>query len=179
MQVFPPPEENWFLEVEQMHDQLRRRISLLLAAFTVGLVISGLTAFPLKWEVDTLARLLGAPGNGDSGLLIWIDRVRQGLTDTYARYPFMGYGTDWLAFGHVVIGLAFIGPLRDPVRNKWVIVWGMLACLMVIPAALICGPIRGIPFYWRLIDCSFGVFGIVPLWLALRYTNRLEALQKG
>ena len=36
---------------------------------------------------------------------------------------------------------------------------GIAACLAVIPLALICGPIRGIPFYWRLIDCSFGVIG--------------------
>jgi hypothetical protein len=42
----------------------------------------------------------------------------------------------------------------------------MIACVAIIPLAFICGPIRQIPFYWRLIDCSFGVFGIIPL-----YTN--------
>lgn len=86
----------------------------------------------------------------------------------------MAYGTDWLAFGHIVIGLAFLGVLRDPIRNRWIVEWGMIACALVIPLAMICGPIRGIPFYWRLIDCSFGVFGIIPLALARSYILRLE-----
>ena len=75
----------------------------------------------------------------------------------------MAYGTDWLAFAHLVIAVAFIGPLLDPVRNRWVITFGMIACVMVLPLALICGPIRGIPLYWQLIECSLGVFGIIPL----------------
>lgn len=160
--------------------QLKRRISLLLVIFIVGLVLSGLTAFPLQWEVTTLARLMGAadnatPGTG-SGLLSWIIRVRNALIDTYAKYPFMAYGTDWLAFGHVVIGIAFIGAFRNPVRNIWILEFGMIACLLVIPAALICGPIRHIPFYWRLIDCSFGVFGIIPLWICRKHILQLAAL---
>ena len=73
------------------------------------------------------------------------------------------YGTDWLAFAHLVIAVAFVGPLRDPVKNVWVVEWGMIACLSVIPLALICGPIRGIPFCWQIIDCSFGVVGVIPL----------------
>ena len=159
---------------------LRRRISLLLVLFIVGLVMSGLTAFPLEWEVRTLARLMGAtdamtPGDA-TGLLHWILKVREGLIDTYARYPFMAYGTDWLAFGHIVIGLAFLGVLRDPVRNRWIVEWGMIACALVIPLAMICGPIRGIPFYWRVIDCSFGVFGIIPLWICRSYILRLEKM---
>jgi hypothetical protein len=46
------------------------------------------------------------------------------------------------------------------------------------PLALICGPIRGIPFYWQLIDCSFGFFGMIPLLLCLRDVGRLEIRQK-
>ena len=49
----------------------------------------------------------------------------------------------------------------------------MIACILVIPWALIFGPVRGIPFFWRLIDCSFGVVGIIPLFLAWRYTRRI------
>ena len=71
--------------------------------------------------------------------------------------------TDWLVFAHIVIALAFIGPLRDPVKNLWTIEWAMLACLLVIPLALICGPLRGIPAFWQVIDCAFGVIGILPL----------------
>jgi hypothetical protein len=44
----------------------------------------------------------------------------------------------------------------------------------VLPLALIAGPIRGIPFYWRLIDCSFGVIGVLPLLICLHYIRRIE-----
>jgi hypothetical protein len=46
--------------------------------------------------------------------------------------------------------------------------------VLVIPMALIFGPIRQIPFFWQLIDCSFGVFGFIPLWLVRRWIVRLE-----
>lgn len=74
----------------------------------------------------------------------------------------------------VVIAVAFIGPLRDPVRNIWVIQFGMIACVAVIPLALIAGGIRGIPLGWQLIDISFGVIGIVPLIIVYRLIRRLE-----
>jgi hypothetical protein len=44
-----------------------------------------------------------------SGLLAWIVRVRNGLLATQAQYPFLAYGTDWLAFAHLVIATAFWG----------------------------------------------------------------------
>ena len=47
--------------------------------------------------------------------------------------------------------------------------------LLVVPLAFICGAMRGIPVYWRLIDCSFGVFGVVPLLYCLRLLPRIEA----
>jgi len=157
---------------------LRRRIRLCLALFVAGLVLSGLTAFPLLHEVNLLAAMLGvgdaASPEGYTGLQYWVLYVREGLQVSYAKYPFLAYGTDWLAFGHLVIAVFFIGPLVDPVRNVWVIQAGMVACVLVIPLALICGPLRGIPFYWRLIDCSFGVVGFVPLWFALRWTRELQ-----
>ena len=160
---------------------LRRRIRILLIGFIIGLVLSGVTAFPLPYEVSLLARLLGARDGSAtdeySGLLAWIVRVRNGLLATQAQYPFLAYGTDWLAFAHLVIATAFWGPLKNPVRNVWVIEWGMIACVLIIPLALICGPIRGIPFGWQLIDCSFGVVGIVPLWLCRRDIREIETLQ--
>ena len=73
--------------------------------------------------------------------------------------------------------LFFIGPLKDPVRNRWVVTAGMIACLGVIPLALIAGSVREIPFYWRLIDCSFGVFGFIPMWLCRRDIVALESLR--
>jgi Na+/alanine symporter len=44
----------------------------------------------------------------------------------------------------------------------------MIACALVIPAALIFGALRGLPFLWQLLDCSFGIAGIIPLILAYR-----------
>src|SRR5262249_12268406 len=92
----------------------------------------------------------------------------QGVENGFGQYPFLAYGTDWLAFGHVAIAVAFIGPLRDPIKNLWVVEFGMLACLLVIPWTLIFGPLRGIPSFWMLIDMSFGMIGIIPVWLARR-----------
>jgi hypothetical protein len=148
----------------------RFRVSL--GIFIVGLVLSGVTAFPLLHELRLLANLLGAGGiespEGQSGLIFWIVTVRNGLEATYAEYPWVAYGTDWLAYGHLVIALFFIGPLIDPLTSRTTLYAGVAACLGVIPLALICGPIRGIPFYWQLVDCSFGVIGILPLLYCLR-----------
>jgi hypothetical protein len=126
----------------------------------VGLILSGATAMPLETELKFLTQWVG----GDSGLAQWLLKVRDALVQTNAKYPFMAYGTDWLAFGHIVIAVAFIGPLRDPVKNIWVVEFGMIACVLVVPFALVMGGIRAIPIGWRLIDCSFGVLGIIPLW---------------
>ena len=154
--------------------RLRRRIRFWLGVFILGLVFSGVTAIPLAGELDLLARWV-TPHS--SALAEWVLRVRDGLHETYARAPFMAYGTDWLAFGHIVIAIAFVGPLRNPVRNRWVITFGMIACILVIPWALVFGSLRGIPFVWRLIDCAFGVFGILPLWLCQRDIDTLERME--
>jgi hypothetical protein len=158
------------------------RIRVILIFFVVGLVASGLTAFPLEWELDVLAGLVGvapgAPPEQYTGLQHWIALVRQALHETYARYPFMAYGTDWLAFAHILLGILFLGPVVDPVRNLWVITFGVIACVLVWPLALVCGPMRGIPFYWQLIDCAFGVFGLIPMYLARRWTLVLASLPR-
>src|ERR1051325_8185602 len=110
----------------------RTRIKLWLWIFIVGLILSGITAFPLETELRAFARWINADANAaTSGFAAWIARVRDGLIETNARFPFLAYGTDWLAFAHLVIAVAFIGPLRDPVRNAWVIQFGMIACAMV------------------------------------------------
>jgi len=164
-----------------MDTQIIRRIRVLLVIFMIGLILSGLTAFPLEAELRLLGWSLGVdptadPGSYD-GLQQWIARVGLALRETNAKYPFIAYGTDWLAFAHLVIAVAFIGPLRDPVRNIWVVTFGLIACFGVIPLALIAGGIRDIPLYWRLIDCSFGVFGAIPLWFARKDILLLEGRQ--
>lgn len=156
----------------------QRKIRLLIALFVVGLVLSGATAFPLGIEARALDRFLHGPGWPVARhlpfLTTWIDRVSAGLTDAYSRYPFIAYGTDWLAFGHLTIAVSFWGPYRDPVRNIWVLKFGLIACAGIIPLALICAPLRDIPLWWTAVDSSFGVFGAIPLYAALRLTRRLE-----
>ena len=154
------------------------QIRMAILIVIVGLVISGVTAFPLLHELNLLPAILV----GDSldpaahdGMVKWILTVREGLEVTHAKYPFIAYGTDWLAFGHLMIALFFILPWRDPVRYEGVLKIGVALSLLVIPLALICGPIRGIPFGWQMIDCSFGVFCLPPLWFALRKIRQLES----
>ncbi|MEU0085744.1 hypothetical protein [Streptomyces sp. NPDC006274] len=159
---------------------LLRGIRVWLGFFVVCLVLSGVTAFPLVTEMRWLEGLLKSSASPVPeqlpAAMEWIERVREGLEATEEKYPFVLYGTDWLAFAHLVIAVAFYGPYRDPVRNIWVVEFGMIACAGIIPLALICGPIRGIPFWWSVIDMSFGVFGVIPLYLVRRRIKRLEAL---
>jgi hypothetical protein len=144
---------------------LRRRIRWLTGFFMFGLVLSGATAIPLQVETDWLTRFSN---------IQWLAHVHSALVQTQSQYPFLFYGTDWLAFGHFVIAIAFIGVLKDPVRNRWLFDFGLIACVLVVPWALIFGAVRGIPFWWRLIDCSFGVFGFIPLWLCRLWAKELE-----
>jgi hypothetical protein len=146
--------------------EIRRWIILFMSV----LFLSGVTAIPVEWELSMISRFfpLGSR-TGD-----WLDRVHAGFTDINRQYPFLSYGHDWLAFAHFVLALLFIGPLRDPVRNKWVISFGIMACALIIPFALIAGHFREIPFWWRLIDCSFGILGIIPLSICLKKINRIE-----
>jgi hypothetical protein len=155
---------------------LLKRIRILLVFFALALLASGLTAIPLQWELNLLDRLAG-PGSGIGTWLPslgeWIGRVNTSVQEGYGTYPLLAYGTDWLAFGHVVIAISFLGAIKDPVRNRWVVEYAMIACALLIPWAVIFGAVRGIPFLWTLVDMSFGIFGIVPLWLARRAILRL------
>ena len=150
---------------------LLRRIRLCVAVVIVGLVLSGLSAFPLQWQLDQAVKLTGTGGTVGS----WLERARLAVAETNARHPIIFYGTDWLAFGHFAIAVLFIGAWIDPIRNAWLFHGGLVACALVIPFALIAGGIRGIPLWHRLVDCSFGILGAVPIALARQWTNRLVA----
>ena len=144
-------------------EQLVHKVRLLLIIFITGLVLSGLTAFPIQAELEPAHSYI-QKHSIQNDLTRWLDIVYTGIQDTYFNYPFIGYGTDWLAFAHLVLAVAFVGPLRDPIKNIWVVQFGLMACIAVFPLALIAGEARGIPMWWRLIDCSFGLFGGIVLW---------------
>jgi len=154
--------------------RLLQRIRIVIALFVLLLVLSGITAFPiyleLKWIIE---HRLFSPG---SAMGIWLAQVYEAVSFMRQEVPFLFYGYDWLAFAHIVIGLAFIGPYRDPVRNKWVIDWGIMACILVVPLAAIAGYVRCIPWFHILIDCAFGIIGIIPLLIVKSWIKKLEIL---
>jgi hypothetical protein len=132
-------------------------------------------SFSIETEMELLIN------NSDSLPLFmqeWLQRIFLAVKTTNTNYPYLSYGTDWLAFAHIVIVTVFIGPLKDPLKNIWVIQFGMIACIMVFPLALIPGPIRHIPFFWQMIDCSFGAIGLIPLLFCYKRIKQLEALNK-
>ena len=138
-----------------------------------SLFASGLTAIPLRPEVDLLVRVF-AQQNPPTALGGWLREVQQAVDQVSDRWPFLALGTDWLAFGHIVIGLGFLGLLKDPIRNEWLVTWGFIACALVIPWAWMFGWVHGVPWGWRLIDCSFGLGGAVPLLFIRRAIDELK-----
>jgi len=150
----------------------QRSIRRWLLFFMFMLSISGLTAIPVEWEISLAKRFF----DFDSVMGIWLNNIFQSIKETGAKYPWLFYGYDWLAFAHVVLAIVFIGPYKDPVKNKWVIEFGMIACLLIVPFAMIAGYFRGIPFWWRLIDCSFGIIGLLPLAIVYKKIDLLEKI---
>jgi hypothetical protein len=156
------------------HDVVRSKIRWMIILFVVLLILSGLTAFPLQTGINSLAEIKSI---FPAFLQNWIETIQIGINDTWPKYPFIAYGTDWLGFAHIMIGMAFIGVYKEPVRNKWIIQWAILCCIAVLPLALICGPIRQIPWFHIIIDCSFGIVGIVPFLLVKKWISQLENIQ--
>lgn len=156
---------------------LIKKIRFLILLFIIGLVVSGITALPLESELEALHHIM-VKREADNPLAGWIDHVYTGLRETNSKFPFIAYGTDWLAFAHLIIAIVFIGPLRDPVKNIWVVEFGLLACLFIFPFAFVAGAVRGIPLYWRLIDCSFGLIGGLLLWKCYRLIKELDHTQQ-
>src|SRR5713226_9692355 len=102
------------------------RYRIALGIFIVGLVLSGISALPLQRELSILDRWFGRGAHSIASsnyirLGGFISNVHSGITQTYARFPFFGYGTDWLAFGHFVIAAFFILRFIDPIRYRAVL----------------------------------------------------------
>ena len=152
----------------------RKIISRWILFFIIALIISGATAIPVETELSFLLSFFSL----NSPIGIWLQQVFDAFHEVNTNYPFLAYGYDWLAFAHFVLAILFIGPLKDPVKNKWVIEFAMIACILIIPFAFIAGSFRQIPLGWRLIDCSFGVLGLIPLWICKKKIELLELQEK-
>jgi hypothetical protein len=100
--------------------------------------------------------------------------ISMGIEAASVRDPYMVYGTDWLAFGHFMFAVVFVGAAVDPVRNRWLYQFGMIACALIPLWALAFGYVRGIPVWWRLVDVALGVVGFIAMWLCSRWSRALE-----
>src|SRR5262245_21332261 len=130
-------------QIEKNKKSIRR----CLLVFMIVLAISGITAIPIEGDLSMATKFF----NDESIIGSWLNQVLVAVCETGEKYPCLFYGYDWLAFAHIVIAIAFVGPYRDPVKNKWVIEFGAICCFLIIPFALIAGSLRGIPFWWRLV----------------------------
>ena len=153
--------------------KLLREIRLLTIFFIIVLILSGITAFPIYSELQWIINSKIFPDN--STVEQWLKHVWAGVKNVHEQYPFIFYGFDWLGFAHLIIAILFLGVYKHPVRNRWVIQWGMISCAAVLPLAFIAGSARGIAFFHILIDCSFGVFGFITL---LIMQTRVDKLKK-
>lgn len=138
-----------------------------------GLALSGITAFPIEAE---LRILVNATADYHGMMHTWLHVVYNAVRYTNQHYPYLSYGTDWLAFAHLMFAVLFIGPLKDPLKNSWVVKFGMIAAIAIFPLAFIAGEIRGIPIFWRLIDCSFGVVALIVLLPCYKMIRKIEGM---
>jgi hypothetical protein len=153
--------------------KLRQQVKQLTLIIIIGLFISGVTAFPIETELQACNSLFQKL-EVNNALSAWINRTYVGVVETNTKYPFIAYGTDWLAFAHLLLAVLFIGPLRDPIKNVWVIEFGLIACVAILPLAFIAGHIRGIPLFWQLIDCSFGIIAGIILLICYRKIKQIQ-----
>ncbi len=142
----------------------------LIMIFIIALFVSGLTAIPVDTELAFLEQLFSRT----PWISFWLNKVHSAYNEVSAQYPFLFYGYDWLAFAHFVLAILFIGLYRDPIKNIWVVQFGLIACILIIPFAFVAGYFRDIPIGWRLIDCSFGVVGFIFLKTVLNQIRTLD-----
>src|SRR5258705_12064874 len=103
----------------QTKPELLRSIRLWLSLFILGLILSGLTAFPLEQETAWLASFLDTNPIFPDSITVWVARVHAALLYTDLHYPFLAYGTGWLGLAHLVPALVFLWPARGPVRQTF------------------------------------------------------------
>lgn len=147
---------------------------LMLGVVVFGLLVSAVTIWPAVPELKLAVRLAWGNSEPTGALHKFVLQAVDGLETANARYSFMLYAHDWLAFAHIVLAILFAGAMRDPVRNIWIVQCGLIMCALVPVLAGICIPLRGIPLCWFWIDAAFAPAAAIPLWIALRAIRRLE-----
>ena len=74
---------------------LRRRIQTFTWLFIIGLVVSGATAIPLRWELDLLVNWFGLTGQtsatASTELGRWLLTAHEALLEVDAKHPLLFY----------------------------------------------------------------------------------------
>jgi hypothetical protein len=158
---------------ENFQNRLQRKIKIAIIITIAGLLLNGISAIPL---ISELKILLSKPDALPQFLRDWWMYVNKGVNNTTRFYPFMRYGFDWLAFAHLLIAIAFIGPLKDPIKNEWIIRWGMIASALSVVMALGWERLRGIPLWWSCIDAAIAIVAFIVLWLCNNWIKELKKI---
>jgi len=108
-----------------------------------------------------------------SNSLAWLRPQRCNSNRQIIR--FYWYGMDWMAFAHLLFAILFYGLYKDPIRNKWLVSFGLVACVAIAPIALGFGHLRGIPLIWQFLDMAFGVIAGA---LLLRIKSLIQSIEK-
>ena len=151
-----------------------KQIKKIIVAFIILLAVSGITAIPIDLQLNLILKFI--PQNNI--LSNWLTKVLTAYETVKIQYPFLLYGYDWLAFAHIILAILFYGPYKDPVKNIWVIQFGLIACTLVLPLAFVAGYFRNIPFWWQLIDSCFGIIGFAVLWICYKKILLLQKSQE-
>jgi hypothetical protein len=157
--------------VETRQASLRRKIKIAIIITIIGLLLNGFSAIPLRTEVNIL---LSNPDALPQFLRDWLTYVNKGVNETSNNYSFMRYGFDWLGFAHLLIAIAFIGPLKDPIKNEWIVRWGMIASILSVLMAFGWERMRAIPLWWSFVDASIAIVAFFILWLCNRWIKELK-----
>lgn len=135
-----------------------QKIKKLTILYATILIISGATASFPKEGIVFIYKNIHTPFES---LNHWISIIYNEII----RLPdHLIYGYDWLAFGHYTIAISFWGVYRNAKQNLWIVEWAMINSILILPFAFTFGQIRGIPFEWQLVDCSFGIGSIIFLY---------------
>ncbi|MCX6182585.1 MAG: hypothetical protein NT150_11735 [Bacteroidetes bacterium] len=152
-------------------------IVLFLRVFIAVLVISGLCYFSLPFlskKILGLSNSIGVRGEFYS----FASKLSQAATYNSSHYPFMGYSTDLLGFAHLMFALLFVGPILDPDKNEYVVRFGLIVCLLLVPTVLVAGWVREIPMIWIIINCFFGIFGFLLLYKVFKMIKANQKMRK-
>ena len=155
------------------------RIRMVLTLAISCLILGSLATFAAPHSIAVVLAVfrrfdLATPAT--SHALMWLRHIQLQLGRDSHRHPMLHYGADLFAFVELAFALVLISPLRNPVRNQWVIQSGILACCCLIPFALILGPWHGLPMAWRIVSCVVALCGIAPLMLCRHYITLYETL---